>query len=119
MRISGPASAALLGGLIGRLPPPRRAVLRILRAPDAAVLDRAMVLWLPGPGSYTGEDSCELFLHGGRAVVAGVADALATLGARPAEPGEFTRRAFLNGRMDLLEAEAVGDLIEAETAAQA
>jgi tRNA modification GTPase len=119
MRISGPASAVLLGGLIGRPPPPRRAVLRILRAPDAAVLDRAMVLWLPGPGSYTGEDSCELFLHGGRAVVAGVADALATLGGRPAEAGEFTRRAFLNGRMDLLEAEAVGDLIEAETAGQA
>jgi tRNA modification GTPase len=118
LRVSGPASAALLGGLAGRLPPPRRAALATLRAPDGAVLDRAMVLWLPGPGSYTGEDSCELFLHGGRAVVAGVADALAMLGGRPAEPGEFTRRAFLNGRMDLLEAEAVGDLIEAETAAQ-
>jgi tRNA modification GTPase len=119
LRVSGPASAALLRGLTGRLPPPRRAVLATLRGPGGAVLDRGMVLWLPGPGSYTGEDSCELFLHGGRAVVAGVAEALAALGGRPAEPGEFTRRAFLNGRMDLLEAEAVGDLIEAETAAQA
>ena len=69
-----------------------------------------MVLWLPGPGSYTGEDSAELYLHGGRAVMTGVADALVALGASPAEPGEFTRRAFLNGRMDLTEAEAVHDL---------
>ena len=82
------------------------------------MLDQAMVLFLPGPGSYTGEDTVELSLHGGRAVIAGVADALLRLGARPAEAGEFTRRAFLNGRMDLLEAEAVGDLIEAETEAQ-
>ena len=77
-----------------------------------------MVVWLPGPGSYTGEDSAELYLHGGRAVLMGVADALVALGARPAEPGEFTRRAFLNGRMDLTEAEAVHDLIAAETEAQ-
>ncbi len=77
-----------------------------------------MVVWLPGPGSYTGEDAAELYLHGGRAVLTGVADALVALGARPAEPGEFTRRAFLNGRMDLTEAEAVHDLIAAETEAQ-
>jgi tRNA modification GTPase len=82
------------------------------------MLDHAMVVWLPGPGSYTGEDAAELFLHGGRAVLHGVADALVALGARPAEPGEFTRRAFLNGRMDLTEAEAVHDLIAAETSAQ-
>lgn len=118
MRISGPDSARLLAALGGRLPPPRRAVLRRLRDAAGAVLDQAMVLWMPGPRSYTGEDSAELFLHGGRAVIAGVAQALAALGGRPAEPGEFTRRAFLNGRMDLLEAEAVGDLIEAETEAQ-
>ena len=93
-------------------------MLRKLRGPDGALLDQAMVIWLPAPGSYTGEDSGELFLHGGRAVLSGVADALAALGGRPAEPGEFTRRAFLNGRMDLLEAEAVGDLIAAETEAQ-
>ena len=75
-------------------------------------------MWLPSPGSYTGEDSAEFFLHGGRAVLTGIADALVALGARPAEPGEFTRRAFLNGRMDLTEAEAVHDLIAAETEAQ-
>ncbi len=76
------------------------------------------MLWFPGPGSYTGEDSCELHLHGGSAVLDGVARALTALGARPAEPGEFTRRAVTYGRMDLLEAEAVADLIDAETALQ-
>jgi tRNA modification GTPase len=81
-------------------------------------LDRALVLWFPGPGSYTGEDAAELHLHGGRAVMEGVAQALVALGARPAEPGEFTRRAFLNGKLDLLAAEAVGDLVDAETSAQ-
>ncbi len=89
-----------------------------MRDADGAELDQGMVVWLPGPGSYTGEDSAELYLHGGRAVLHGVADALVALGARPAEPGEFTRRAFLNGRMDLTEAEAVHDLIAAETEAQ-
>ena len=118
MRISGPASGTVLRALGGRLPPPRRASLRRLRDADGAELDRALVLWLPGPGSYSGEDAAELHLHGGRAVIEGVAEALVALGARPAEPGEFTRRAFLNGRMDLIEAEAVGDLVEAETSAQ-
>ncbi|HEY2132576.1 MAG TPA: tRNA uridine-5-carboxymethylaminomethyl(34) synthesis GTPase MnmE [Acetobacteraceae bacterium] len=118
MRLSGPASHALLAGLCRNVPAPRKAALRALRGADGEVLDRALVLWLPGPGSYTGEDSAELHMHGGRAVVAGIADALVAFGARPAEPGEFTRRAFLNGRMDLVEAEAVADLVEAETAAQ-
>ena len=118
MRISGPASGAVLRALAGRLPAPRCASLRRLRDAVGAELDRALVLWLPGPGSYSGEDAAELHLHGGRAVIEGVADALVALGARPAEAGEFTRRAFLNGRMDLIEAEAVGDLIEAETSAQ-
>src|SRR5690348_4304720 len=118
MRLSGPDSRAMLAALCGRVPPPRRAAFRRLRGADRAELDQGMVLWLPGPGSYTGEDSAELYLHGGRAVLTGVADALVALGARPAEPGEFTRRAFLNGRMDLTEAEAVHDLIAAETAAQ-
>jgi tRNA modification GTPase len=76
------------------------------------------VLWFPGPGSYTGEDSAELHLHGGPAVIAAVGDALVALGARPAEPGEFTRRAFLHGRLDLMEAEGVADLIAAETETQ-
>jgi len=82
------------------------------------VLDRAVVLWLPGPGSYTGEDSAELHVHGGRAVVRAVSDALIGAGCRPAEPGEFSRRAFLHGKLDLLEAEGVADLVAAETEAQ-
>jgi tRNA modification GTPase len=118
VRISGPASFAALAALCGRVPPPRRASLRNLRDRDGAELDQAMVVWLPGPGSYTGEDSVELFLHGGRAVLDGVAQALVRFGARPAEAGEFTRRAFLNGKMDLTEAEAVHDLVAAETTAQ-
>src|SRR5580698_4914531 len=118
MRISGPAGGAVLRALAGRLPAPRRATLRRLRDAAGAELDRALVLWLPGPASYTGEDAAELHLHGGRAVVEGVADALVALGARPAEAGEFTRRALLNDRMDLVEAEAVGDLVAAETSAQ-
>ena len=118
LRLSGPGSRAALAALCGRVPPPRRASFRRLRDAEGAELDQGLVVWLPGPGSYTGEDSAELYLHGGRAVLSGVADALVTLGARPAEPGEFTRRAFLNGRMDLTEAEAVHDLVAAETEAQ-
>ena len=113
MRLSGPDSRGILAALCGRVPPPRRVSLRRLRD-----IDEAMVVWLPAPGSYTGEDSAEFYLHGGRSVLSGIADALVELGARPAEPGEFTRRAFLNGRMDLTEAEAVHDLIAAETEAQ-
>jgi tRNA modification GTPase len=92
--------------------------LRALSAPSGDIIDRALVLWLPGPGSYTGEDCAELHIHGGRAVFQAVSSALLRLGARPAEPGEFTRRAFINGRMGLLEAEAVADLVDAETEAQ-
>jgi tRNA modification GTPase len=119
IRLSGPGSGMAVAGLCGgRLPPARRASLRRLRDAAGQVLDQALVLWLPGPGSATGEDCAELHLHGGRAVIEGVAEALVALGLRPAEPGAFTRRAFLNGRMDLLEAEAVHDLVAAETAAQ-
>nr|WP_294549013.1 tRNA uridine-5-carboxymethylaminomethyl(34) synthesis GTPase MnmE [uncultured Rhodopila sp.] len=119
MRISGPAAERAVTALCGgALPVPRHASLRRLRDPAGVVLDQAIVLWFPAPGTYTGEDCAELHLHGGRAVIDGVADALVAAGLRPAEPGEFTRRAFLNGRMDLLEAEAVHDLIAAETEAQ-
>jgi tRNA modification GTPase len=118
MRVSGPDSRSVLAALCGRVPPPRRASFRRLRNAEGSELDQGMVVWLPGPGSYTGEDSAELYLHGGRAVLTGVADALVALGARPAEAGEFTRRAFLNGRLDLTAAEAVHDLVAAETEAQ-
>lgn len=100
------------------LPEPRRASLRRLKRPNGEVVDEAVVLWWPGPASYTGEDAVELHLHGGPAVTAAVADLLTASGLRPAEPGEFTRRAFAHGRIDLTQAEAVADLVEAETEAQ-
>lgn len=118
MRLSGQASRTVIAGLVGRLPAARRASLRTLRDAGGAVLDRGLVLWMPGPRSYTGEDSAELHLHGSRAVLAAVGERLVELGARPAAAGEFTQRAFLNGRMDLLEAEGIADLVEAETETQ-
>lgn len=120
IRISGPAAGAGLRALAGALPEARRAVVRPLRHPHAGeILDRALVLWLPGPASFTGEDVAELHIHGGIAVRAAVIAALGDLdGFRPAEPGEFTRRAFLNGRMDLTAVEGLADLIDAETEAQ-
>lgn len=117
VRLSGPGAGAALAALAGPLPRPRHASLRRLRH-RAEVLDEALVLWFPAPASYTGEDSAELHLHGGPAVVAAVSDALAMLGLRPAEPGEFTRRAFTQGRLDLTAAEGIADLIAAETEAQ-
>src|SRR3546814_845094 len=103
VRISGPAAGAALRAVGGiKLPPPRRATLRTLLDPrDGQAIDRGLLLWFPGPASFTGEDLGELHLHGGRAVVAAALDALAGLpGLRPAEAGEFTRRAFDNGRLD-------------------
>ncbi len=118
LRLSGPGCGGVLDRLCGR-PAPRRASLRGLReGRGGAVLDRALVLWMPGPGSYTGEDCAELHLHGGVAVVAAVTGALARLGVRPAVAGEFTRRAVLAGRMGVLEAEGVADLVAAEDEAQ-
>jgi tRNA modification GTPase len=96
---------------------PRLASVRSLRH-DGRLIDEALVLRFIAPRSYTGEDSAELHLHGGRAVVEAASTALIALGLRPADPGEFTRRAFQNGRMDLAQAEAVADLIDAETEAQ-
>ena len=119
VRVSGAGAAPVLNALAGRLPAPRMATLRRLRHPGSGeLLDQALVLWFPGPASYTGEDSAELHLHGGPAVLAGVAEALVASGARPAEPGEFTRRAFVNGKLDLTAAEGIADLIAAETEAQ-
>ena len=118
LRISGPQSGAVLERLCGRRPAARLASVRKLRDNFDMVMDEAIVLWLPGPGSFTGEDSAELHLHGGRAVLLDVAACLVGMGLRPAEPGEFSRRAFLNGRLDLVKAEAIADLVEAETTAQ-
>ena len=121
VRISGPAAAQALTSLSGKaLPAPRAAVVRKLRhAATAALLDNALVLWLPGPGTATGEDLVELHLHGGRAVVAAVEAALSEIeGLQPAEPGAFTRRAFENGRLDLTQVEGLADLLAAETERQ-
>jgi len=119
IRISGPAAAMILTQLAGSVPMPRRATLRALRDEAGELIDRALILWFPGPDTATGEDLAELHLHGGRAVVARALDVLAPQpGVRAAEPGELTRRAFLNGRIDLLEAEALGDLLSAETEQQ-
>lgn len=120
VRISGPYAGAALRALCGKLPAPRRATLATLADPaDETHLDRTMVLWLPGPATATGEDSAELHLHGGRAVVNAVEAVLGCQpGLRRAEPGEFTRRAFANGRIDLAEAEGLGDLLAAETELQ-
>lgn len=118
LRLSGPRAGDVVRTLAGALPEPRRASLRTLRDAGGEALDQALVLWMPGPASFTGEDAAELHLHGGAAVIAGVGEALAALGLRLAEPGEFTRRAFENGRMDLTEAEAVADLVDAEGEAQ-
>ena len=116
VRVSGQEAGAALAALAGTLPGPRRAVSRVLRDAGGNELDRALVLWLPGPGTATGEDVAELHLHGGRAVVAAVEAALGALpGLRKAMPGEFTRRAFANGRIDLAEAEGLADLLAAET----
>ncbi len=119
IRISGPAAGTALHALAGRLPGDRRAVTAVLRDGNGAVLDRALVLWLPGPQTATGEDTAELHLHGGRAVISAVMDRLGELpDLRAAEPGEFTRRAFANGRIDLAEAEGLADLLSAETELQ-
>ncbi|MEQ8746380.1 tRNA uridine-5-carboxymethylaminomethyl(34) synthesis GTPase MnmE [Pyruvatibacter sp.] len=121
IRVSGGAAGAAIRALTGvRLPSPRRATVRTLTDPETGdMLDKALVLWLPGPGTVTGEDMAEFHVHGGRAVVLGVLNALGALeSVRLAEPGEFTRRAFGNGRMDLTQVEGLADLIEAETAGQ-
>ena len=120
IRASGPRAGACIRHLAGGDVPPRRAVLRALRdGPAGAAVDRGLVLWLPGPGSVTGEDVAEFQVHGSPAVVGKLLSILCGLeGVRPAEAGEFTRRAFENGRMDLSEAEGLADLIDAETEAQ-
>ena len=120
IRVSGPRAGAALETLIGRVPAPRRASLARVRDPATGdVIDEGLALWFPGPNSETGEDIVELQVHGGRAVIAAVLAALGRIaGLRPAEAGEFTRRAFESGRMDLTAVEGLADLVAAETEAQ-
>ncbi|MFA4899508.1 MAG: tRNA uridine-5-carboxymethylaminomethyl(34) synthesis GTPase MnmE [Brevundimonas sp.] len=118
LRLSGPGVEAALTALGATRLKPRMASVRDL-SHSGDHIDQALVLRFVAPNSYTGEDAAELHLHGGRAVVEAASRALIALGLRPADPGEFTRRAFQNGRMDLAQAEAVADLIDAETSAQA
>ncbi len=120
IRVSGPAAGHVALALTGRVPTPRCATLATLRDPVTGLaLDRGLVLWFPAPHSFTGDNVLELQVHGGRAVVAAVLRAVLSVdGVRPAEPGEFTRRSFENGRMDLAEVEGLADLLQAETEAQ-
>jgi len=120
VRVSGPLAPMALERLAGALPAPRTLHLKDLFDPETnEALDQGLVLWFPGPKSFTGEDVAEFHIHGGRATVASVLEALGKIdGLRPAEPGEFTRRAFENGRMDLAQVEGLADLIDAETTLQ-
>ena len=117
IRLSGPTAGKILAEMLGGLPEPRRLLLADI-ALDGEKLDRGLVAWFPAPNSFTGEDCAELQVHGSPA---GVRAMLARLAAqsdiRLAEAGEFTRRAFENGKLDLTEAEGIADLIDAETAA--
>ena len=119
VRLSGSEAGPALAALAGGLPPARAARRARLRDPETGeAIDEALVLWFPAPRSATGEDMAELHVHGSRAVLAAAMRALAAQGLRLAEPGEFTRRAFLNGKLDLTQAEAVADLAAADTEAQ-
>ena len=119
IRISGPRAGEALSRMANGLPPARSPRLRILRDGEGAALDQALVMWFAGPNTATGEDLAEIHCHGGRAVVAALLAALSSIdGLREAEPGEFTRRAFSNGQIDLAEAEGLADLLSAETELQ-
>jgi tRNA modification GTPase len=116
VRVSGPRAAAALNQLAGKMPTARLATRSLLRTGDGEPIDDAVVLWFPGPASATGEDISEFHVHGGRAVLSALFAALGQIeSVRPAEPGEFTRRAFENGKLDLTEAEGLDDLIHADT----
>jgi tRNA modification GTPase len=116
VRVSGAHAGTILGSLARRIPPPRRATRALIRDANQQPIDDAVVLWFPGPASATGEDVAEFHVHGGRAVLAALFAALSSFeGTRAAEPGEFTRRAFENGKLDLTEAEGLDDLIHADT----
>ena len=114
IRVSGPLCPNIARGVLDRDVTQTPRMLRFVRVMDGEkVLDDGMACFLPGPGTYTGEDMLELSCHGGSRTVARLLERLSAAGARPAEPGEFTKRAFLNGKMDLSEAEAVMDVVSA------
>ncbi len=117
-RVSGPEAFAVALKLCGKLPAPRRASVRALRDASGEIIDRGLALLFKGPASFTGEDVAELHVHGSRAVETALIETLAAAGARPAEAGEFTRRALENGKLDLVQVEALSDLIDAETSEQ-
>ena len=121
LRLSGPACRAIASTLLGRPPQPRHAHYLRFRDGDREVIDDGLLIFFPGPQSYTGEDVVELQGHGSPVLLARLLRRCLQLGARPARPGEFTERAFLEGRLDLAQAEAVADLVAAgsETAARA
>jgi tRNA modification GTPase len=119
VRVSGPRASVVVKTLVGAIPQARLAALRALKDAKGETIDKALVLWFPAPASFTGEDVAEFHVHGGRAVVSDVVEACVAISdVVLAKPGEFTRRAFENGKMDLSVAEGLGDLIEAETKAQ-
>jgi tRNA modification GTPase len=115
VRVSGTRLALIAEQLLGRVPAPRRAMRASFRDASGAAIDDGLALYFPAPHSYTGEDVLELQGHGGPVVLQMLLRRCFELGARLAEPGEFTRRAFLNDRLDLAQAEAVADVIEAAT----
>lgn len=119
VRISGPAAGAICTALTGRLPPPRLAQLATFSDTDGTPLDRGLCLYFPAPRSFTGEDVVELHGHGGPVVMDMLLARVLALGARQAGPGEFSQRAFLNDKLDLAQAEAVADLIDAASTAAA
>jgi tRNA modification GTPase len=117
IRLSGSDLAVFATALTGNTPAPRRAARANFKASDGSPIDSGLALYFPAPASFTGEDILELHGHGGPVVMHLLLARCLELGARLAEPGEFTRRAFLNGKLDLAQAEAVADLIDASTAA--
>lgn len=119
IRLSGPLTRAILDSTLGGpRPEPRKAALRLIRDAGGQAIDQGLILFFPGPASFTGEDCAEFQIHGGPAIIEALLDRLLELGARPAEAGEFTRRAFEHGKLDLTEAEGLADLVDAETSAQ-
>ena len=116
VRVSGDKTEQIARTLLGSLPEPRSAAYRAFRNSDGEKLDAGLALSFPAPASYTGEAVLELHGHGGPLVISQLVESIVEQGARRAEPGEFSQRAFLNDKLDLVQAEAIADLINAGTA---